>query len=75
MVGWSGHGRLCKFVRILYFDNHRIIKILRHWCSGNINPFQGLALDSISRWRTHFLLHVQRAMHDVLEQTVVFLCR
>ena len=31
--------------------------ILRHWCSGNINPFQGLALDSISRWRTS-LLHV-----------------
>ena len=28
---------------------------MRHWCSGNINPFQGLALDSISRWRISFL--------------------
>lgn len=23
----------------------------RHWCSGNIAPFQGVAPDSISGWR------------------------
>ena len=29
-------------------------KTKRLWCSGNINPFQGLALDSISSGRTSF---------------------